>query len=234
MAASALAAVYISPWFFGVTILLILGAGFWFARGALVISLAIPVSIIGTFIFLDGMGRSLNVISLAGMAFAVGMLVDNAVVVLENIYRYYQMGETPMHAAEKATKEVWGAIVASTLTTLAVFVPVLYIKEEAGQLFSDIALAISGAIALSMLVSITVIPTAAARLLRQGRRGSGGRCPVPRERPRTHALGSSRFYVRTHRERIRRSRGRRKYLDSTQHAAADRCRGRHDGGGFAV
>ena len=136
------------------------------ARSTLVISLAIPTSIIGTFLILSLLGRSLNVISLAGLAFAIGMLVDNAVVVLENIFRHYQLGKSPYEAAVYGTQEVWGAVVASTLTTLAVFLPVLFIQEEAGQLFRDIALAISAAVGLSMLVSVTVIPTAAARLLR--------------------------------------------------------------------
>jgi HAE1 family hydrophobic/amphiphilic exporter-1 len=176
VAASALAAVWISPWFFVLTVGLILVAGFWFARGAVVIALAIPVSIVGTFLFLDAWGRSLNVISLAGLAFAVGMLVDNAVVVLENIYRHHERGDPPQVAAERATKEVWGAVLASTLTTLAVFVPVLYVREEAGQLFGDIALAISAAIGLSLVVAITLIPTVAARLLRRSDAGFG---PVP-------------------------------------------------------
>jgi len=136
-------------------------------RSTIVIGLAIPTSIIGTFLMLDAMDRSLNVISLAGLAFAVGMLVDNAVVVLENVYRHYQLGEPPFRAAVRGAKEVWGAVIASTLTTLAVFVPVLFVEEEAGQLFRDIALAISSAVALSLLVSITVIPTAAARILRR-------------------------------------------------------------------
>jgi hydrophobic/amphiphilic exporter-1 (mainly G- bacteria), HAE1 family len=162
--ASALGAVYVSPWFFGVTLAIIVGAGFWFARGALVVGLAIPISIIGTFLVLGMLGRSLNVISLAGMAFAVGMLVDNAVVVLENIYRRFTMGEKPFQAAVHGTQEVWGAIVSSTLTTVAVFLPIVFIEEEAGQLFRDIALAISAAVALSLIVSMTVIPTAAARL----------------------------------------------------------------------
>jgi len=138
-------------------------------RSTIVIGLAIPTSIIGTFLMLDMMGRSLNVISLAGLAFAVGMLVDNAVVVLENIYRHYQMGDPPFQAAVRGAKEVWGAVVASTLTTLAVFIPVLFVEEEAGQLFRDIALAISAAVALSLVVSITVIPTATARILRKRR-----------------------------------------------------------------
>ena len=135
-------------------------------RATLVIALAIPTSIIGTFLMLNLMGRSLNVISLAGLAFALGMLVDNAVVVLENCYRHAQMGDNPFLAAVRGAKEVWGAVVASTLTTLAVFLPVLFVQEEAGQLFRDIALAISSAVGLSLIVSITVIPAAAARLLR--------------------------------------------------------------------
>ncbi|MCO6457718.1 MAG: efflux RND transporter permease subunit, partial [Pirellulaceae bacterium] len=167
LAASALAAILISPWFFALTLLLVLAAGLWFARGALVVSVAIPISIIGTFLILQQLGRSLNVISLAGLAFAVGMLVDNAVVVLENIYRYHQEGDPPFTAAVRGTKDVWGAVVASTLTTLAVFLPVLFVQEEAGQLFRDIALAISSAVALSLVVSVTVIPVAAARLLRR-------------------------------------------------------------------
>ena len=135
------------------------------ARTTLVVALAIPVSIIGTFMMLGLMGRSLNVISLAGMAFAVGMLVDNAVVVLENIFRHYQRGATPINASLQGTREVWGATLASTLTTLAVFIPTLFVREEAGQLFRDIALAISCGVGLSLIVSVTVIPTAACRLL---------------------------------------------------------------------
>ncbi len=166
IATSAIAATFFNPWLFIVTLLLILIAGFWFARGALVVGLAIPISIVGTFLLLNLWGRSLNVISLAGMAFAVGMLVDNAVVVLENIYRHYQNGDRPMTAAFRGTKEVYGAVLASTLTTLAVFLPVLFVEEEAGQLFRDIALAISAAVGLSLVISLTVIPTATARLLK--------------------------------------------------------------------
>ena len=177
IAASALASAYLSPWFFVLCLAVVIGAGFWFARGALVVGLAIPISIIGTFLVLGMLGRTLNVISLAGMAFAVGMLVDNAIVVLENIYTHYSRGEPPFSAAAKATQEVWGAVVASTLTTVAVFIPVVFIQEEAGQLFRDIALAISAAVMLSMLVAVTVIPTAAARLFRQRIRGTEGGAP---------------------------------------------------------
>ncbi len=169
IAASAVAAAYLSPWFFLITLGLILIAGFWLSRGALVVGLAIPTSIVGTFLLLGLFGRSLNVISLAGMAFAVGMLVDNAVVVLENIHRHRQLGESPLAAAVGGTKEVAGAVLASTLTTVAVFLPVLFVEEVAGQLFRDIALAISCAVGLSLLVSFAVIPTASARLFRDRR-----------------------------------------------------------------
>ena len=167
IAASAVAAAYISSNFVLVTLALVIIAGFWFGRGALVVGLAIPVSVIGTFLLLGLMGRSLNVISLAGLAFAVGMLVDNAVVVLENIFRRYESGEDATSAAVNGTQEVLGAVVASTLTTIAVFVPVLFVEEMAGQLFRDIALAISCAVGLSLLISFTVVPTAASRLFKR-------------------------------------------------------------------
>lgn len=132
-------------------------------RPTLIISLAIPISVIGTFVAMRAFGRNLNVVSLAGLAFAVGMVVDNAIVVLENIDRHLGMGKKPRQAAYDAAKEVWGAVLASTLTTLAVFIPVLFMEEEAGQLFRDIALAICAAVGLSLIVSVTVIPSAAAR-----------------------------------------------------------------------
>jgi HAE1 family hydrophobic/amphiphilic exporter-1 len=144
-------------------------------RSTLIIALAIPISIVGTFLVLSLLGRSLNVISLAGLAFAVGMLVDNAIVVLENIFRRYQQGENSWTASVQGAHEVWGAIVNSTLTTLAVFLPVLFVEEEAGQLFRDIALAISASVGLSLLVAIVVIPTAAARVLEREFSRSPGR-----------------------------------------------------------
>jgi HAE1 family hydrophobic/amphiphilic exporter-1 len=131
----------------------------------LVIAVAIPISIVGAFLFLNAAGRTLNVISLAGMAFAAGMVVDNSVVVLENIYRHRQMGKSRSAAALDGSREVWGAVLASTLTTLAVFIPVVFIQEEAGQLFADIAIAISAAVGLSLVVSITVVPSMSAKIL---------------------------------------------------------------------
>ncbi len=140
----------------------------------IIIALAIPVSVIGTFIAMLALGRSFNVISLAGLAFAVGMVVDNGIVVLENIYRRMQLGEDRDHAAVTGTREVWGAVLASTLTTMAVFLPILFIQEETGQLFRDIAIAITAAVGLSLVVSVTVIPSASVRILHAvGRKESG-------------------------------------------------------------
>ncbi|RMH28502.1 MAG: efflux RND transporter permease subunit, partial [Planctomycetota bacterium] len=130
-----------------------------------VIAVAIPISVIGTFLALLGLGRTLNVVSLAGLAFAVGMVVDNAIVVLENIDRRRSMGESATVAAHRGGREVFGAILASTLTTVAVFVPILTIQEEAGQLFRDISLAIVASVSLSLIVSVTVIPAACAMWL---------------------------------------------------------------------
>lgn len=141
-------------------------------RSTVIVALSIPASIVGTFLILQLFGRSLNVVSLAGMAFSVGMLVDNSVVVLENIFTRWQAGEDPKTASIRGTQEVWGAVLASTLTTVAVFLPVMFVKEEAGQLFGDIALAISAAVGLSLVVSVLVIPVAAARLLQSGVRPS--------------------------------------------------------------
>jgi HAE1 family hydrophobic/amphiphilic exporter-1 len=130
----------------------------------LVVATAIPISIIGTFIFMHLMGRNLNVVSLAGIAFAVGMLIDSAIVVLENIDRHCGMGKPAFQAAYDGAREVWGAILASTLTTIAVFLPVIFMEEEAGQLFRDIAIAVTFAVALSLFVSVSVIPMFSRRL----------------------------------------------------------------------
>jgi HAE1 family hydrophobic/amphiphilic exporter-1 len=140
-------------------------------RSTFVIGLAIPISAVGTILMVTLLGRSLNVISLAGIAFAVGMVVDSAIVVLENIYRHWQLGESPFQASYKGTTEVWGAVLASTLTTIGVFIPVILVEQEVGQLFRDIAFAISFAVGLSLIVAITVIPTAAARVLSRRKKG---------------------------------------------------------------
>ena len=132
----------------------------------LVVSLAIPVSIVATFVAMAATGRTLNVISLAGIAFAVGMIVDAAIVVLENIYRLREQGMSRREAAYHGARQVWGAILVSALTTVMVFIPILVMQLEAGQLFRDIAVAISVSVLLSLVVAVTVIPALASRLLR--------------------------------------------------------------------
>ncbi|MCV6606628.1 MAG: efflux RND transporter permease subunit, partial [Campylobacterales bacterium] len=102
--------------------------------------------------------RSLNTISLAGISFAVGMLLDSAIVVLENIDRHRKMGKKFFEAAYDGANEVWGALIASALTTIAVFLPIIFLQDEAGQLFKDIAIAVTSAITFSLFVSISVIP----------------------------------------------------------------------------
>jgi HAE1 family hydrophobic/amphiphilic exporter-1 len=130
----------------------------------IIVATAIPISIVGTFIFMNLMGRNLNVVSLAGIAFAVGMLIDGAIVVTENIDRHRSMGKSAFKSVYDGAREVWGAIVASTLTTIAVFLPVVFMQEEAGQLFRDIAIAVTSAVSLSLFVSVSVIPMFSKKL----------------------------------------------------------------------
>lgn len=134
-------------------------------RATLVVSLSIPVSIVAAFVVMAITGRTLNVISLAGIAFAVGMIVDAAIVVLENIFRLREEGKSRREAAYHGAQQVWGAILVSALTTVLVFVPILIMQLEAGQLFRDIAVAISVSVLLSLVVAVTVIPALASRLL---------------------------------------------------------------------
>ncbi len=138
------------------------------ASSTMIVAIAIPSSVVGTFIVFEALGRTINVVSLAGMSFAVGMVIDNSIVVLENVYRHMQMGKSRAQAAYDGTTEVWGAVLASTLTTAAVFIPIMFIQEQTGQLFRDIAIAISVSVILSLLVSITVIPSASSKYLSAG------------------------------------------------------------------
>ena len=139
----------------------------------LIVSIAIPVSVVGSFVAMALLGRSINVISLAGLAFAVGMVVDAAIVVLENIYRLRQSGYGRLQAAYLGARQVWGAVFVSAATTVLVFVPILVMELEAGQLFRDIAVAISVSVVLSLVVASTVIPSLASRILGRRRRAGG-------------------------------------------------------------
>ena len=133
-------------------------------RATLVGVVGIPICTIAAFIGLFLMGRTINVISLAGIAFAIGMTLDNSIVVLESIDLERRRGLERFRAAVEGVRKVWPAVIASTLTTVLVFVPIVFIQEEAGQLYSDIAIAVSASILASMLVAITVVPAACARI----------------------------------------------------------------------
>lgn len=124
--------------------------------------LGIPMCTIAAFIGLMAFDRTINVISLAGVAFAIGMTVDNTIVVLESIMQARKRINDSFKAAVEGVKDVWPAVLASTTTTILVFAPILFVQQEAGQLYSDIAIAISGAIIASMLVAIFVVPVAIA------------------------------------------------------------------------
>ncbi|MDJ0740811.1 MAG: efflux RND transporter permease subunit [Gammaproteobacteria bacterium] len=126
--------------------------------------MGIPICTIAAFLGLLLTGRTINVISLAGVAFAIGMTLDNSIVVLENIELARRRGLDRFRSAVEGVRQVWPAVLASTLTTVMVFVPIVFIEQEAGQLYSDIAIAVSASILASMVVAITVLPTASARL----------------------------------------------------------------------
>ena len=138
-------------------------------------AMGIPICTIAAFLGLLLTGRTINVISLAGVAFAIGMTLDNNIVVLENIYRHLAAGRSRLQAALAGVTEVWPAVLASTLTTVCVFLPVLFVEDEAGQLYSDISVAIAASIVMSMVVAITLVPAASGRFLnaRAPRSGPG-------------------------------------------------------------
>lgn len=133
-------------------------------RATLIGVMGIPICTIAAFIGLLLAGRTINVISLAGIAFAIGMTLDNSIVVLESIEQAWRKGMNRWQATVEGVRRVWPAVLASTLTTVLVFIPIIFIAEEAGQLYSDIAIAISASILASMFVAIAVLPTAAANL----------------------------------------------------------------------
>ena len=134
----------------------------------LIVSLAIPVSIIATFAPMYLFGVSLNIMSLGGLALGVGMLVDSSIVVLESIFRCRKEGDQAVKAAVRGTGEVGGAVVASTLTTIAVFFPIVFVEGIAGQIFGDMALTVVFSLLASLLVALFVIPMLASRQIDTG------------------------------------------------------------------
>jgi multidrug efflux pump subunit AcrB len=148
----------------------------WFMREprvTLLIAATIPVCLCATFVALDLLGRSLNVISLAGLAFAVGMVVEGAIVVSGNVVRLRETGMPLEDATRRGSRQVAGALIASTATTIAVFVPVVFLKDVEGQLFGDLAVTISIAVAISILAALTLLPAALGFVLNRPLRPSG-------------------------------------------------------------
>ena len=145
----------------GMGIILAVIVLWWFLRRlrtTLLVAISIPACLLTSFIVLEMTGRTLNVISLAGLALAVGMVLDASIVVLENIVRLREQGKDPDVASLLGTSQVWGALLASTVTTVAVFLPIVFLGDEAGQLFADLAVTIISAICVSLIVAVTVIP----------------------------------------------------------------------------
>jgi multidrug efflux pump subunit AcrB len=144
-------------------VFLALGVLWCFLRGwrsTLLIATTIPFSLLSSLLVLSAFGRSLNVVSLAGLAFAVGLVLDAAIIVQENIVRLRQSGMSPDKAAREGPSQVVGALFASTMTSIAIFVPILFMKGLEGQLFADLALTLSVAVATSMIAAVTILPVA--------------------------------------------------------------------------
>jgi multidrug efflux pump subunit AcrB len=151
-------------------ITLAIGVLWWFLRrfrATLLVAVSIPVSLLFAFSVLDLSGHTVNVISLAGLAFSVGMVLDASIVVLENIVRLRESGMGSMQASYEGANQVRGALIASTATTVAIFLPVVFLPDEAGQLFSDLALTIAFAVIASMLMALIIMPTMANQWLRE-------------------------------------------------------------------
>lgn len=150
----------------GILAMLIL---FFFLRNIktpLIIGISIPFSVIVTFVLIYFSGFTLNIMTLGGLALGIGMLVDNSIVVIENVYRHLNMGEEPKTAAAKGTKEVGVAITASTFTTVAVFLPVVFVTGIIGDLFKQFALTVAFSLLASLFVALTVVPMIASRILK--------------------------------------------------------------------
>ncbi|MDQ0206224.1 efflux RND transporter permease subunit [Alkalicoccobacillus murimartini] len=161
-----------------------------------IVGIAIPFSVIVTFGFMFFADIGLNIMSLGGLALGIGMLVDNAIVVIENIYRHLSMKKEPKQAAFDGTKEVSGAIIASTLTTISVFLPIVFISGIVGDLFKELAYTVSFSLLASLLVAMTVVPMLASRLLKMPNESSEEK---RRKSPMMSWLRGSTIWVLKHR-----------------------------------
>ena len=136
-------------------------------RATLIVGIAIPFSVVATFVLMYFSGMTLNIMSLGGLALGVGMLVDNAIVVIENIHRHLKMGKNRLNAAIDGAAEISNAVIASTLTTVVVFLPIIFIQGVIGDIFKEIALTVAFSLFASLIVALTVVPTLAALLIKE-------------------------------------------------------------------
>lgn len=160
----------------------------------IIISLSIPVSVIATFNLMYGNDISLNIMSLGGIALGIGLLVDNSIVVLENISRHRNLGKSPLQAAKDGAGEVGTAVVASTLTTIAVFFPLVFVQGIAGQLFRDQALTVTFSLLASLVVAVTLIPMLSSLAGREPIQTHSPELRVPRTRT-GHRMRQARLFM---------------------------------------
>ena len=163
-------------------------------RAMLVPALTVPVSLTAAFIVLWAMGFSVNLLTLLALVLSIGLVVDDAIVVLENVYRRVEAGEPPLLAAYRGARQVGFAVIATTLVLVAVFVPIAFMEGNLGRLFSEFSLAIAGAVCFSSLVALTLVPMAASKLLRPARERAGPAALVDQafslfSRTYSHSLG---------------------------------------------
>ena len=142
-------------------------------RATLISALAIPTSVIGTFAVMDWLGFTLNNVTMLAMSLSIGILVDDAIVVIENIYRHNEMGKPRMQAARDATNEIGFAVIATTLSIVAVFMPVAYMSGLIGRFFYEFGIVVSVSVLISMLVSFTLTPMMSARMIKQSHEHAG-------------------------------------------------------------
>ncbi|MCT8140396.1 efflux RND transporter permease subunit [Anaerobacillus sp. CMMVII] len=141
-------------------------------RSTLIIGFSIPISIITTFLFMYFSGQTLNVLTLGGLALGIGMMVDNAIVILENIYRLRQLGYSLKEAAIEGTSEIGGAIVASTLTTVVVFLPIVFVEGLAAQLFKPLALSVAFSLLASLFTALIIVPLLSSTFMKVSEKDS--------------------------------------------------------------
>ncbi len=149
-----------------VLVVLVIFAFLASARATLVPAVTIPVAVIGAFIGIYALGFSINVLTLLALILAIGIVVDDAIVVLENIQRRIELGESPLVAGVLGTRQVTFAVIATSLTLIAVFVPISFLEGQAGRLFTEFGFVLAVAVAISMLVALTLCPALCTKLLK--------------------------------------------------------------------